>query len=69
VPPLPLPLFVAGAPNAYPLLAQQDDRLIVCVANLSAGALRGLTIHLRQPAFPIRHIHVLRADGGVLRLG
>jgi hypothetical protein len=59
----PLPLLVPEAPTVYPLLAEQVGRLIVGVANLLADPIAALRIRLRAPAFPLRRVRALDADG------
>jgi len=64
----PVPLFVPGAPNVFPILADQGTRLVVGVANLQADPIKSLTLRLAKPRFPIRTIRSLQPDGSRKRL-
>jgi hypothetical protein len=59
----PVPLFVPGAPNVFPLLIEQPDRSIVAVANLCSDPIEGLTLRLAPPRFPVRRIRSLGTTG------
>jgi hypothetical protein len=59
----PLPLFVFGAPNAYPLLAEQEKRLIVGVANLGHDRIEELSVEFSAPPFAIRSVQALQPSG------
>ncbi len=60
----PVPLFVPGAPSVFPLLVEQDGRLVVAVMSLLPDPVESLTLRLAAPAFPIAEVHALQEDGG-----
>jgi len=60
----PVPLFVPGAPNVFPLLIEQRDRLIVAVANLCSDPIESLTLRLAPRSFTVRRVRSLSPSGG-----
>jgi hypothetical protein len=58
----PLPLFVPDAAGVLPLRIDQDNRIIIGVANVSYDAIDSLLLHLAAPKFPVKSVRSLRPD-------
>ena len=59
----PMPLFVPNAPNVFPLLVRQEQRLIAAILNLSPDPIEDLALHFAEPDFPLSVARHLQPDG------
>jgi len=58
-----LALFMPDSPTVYPLLIEQDQRLVIGAANLFPDPVASLAVRIRKPEFRINRVRVLTANG------